>query len=303
MGRLRITLYARLARQVQGCYELSSMIQLQRTVRFCINPEPATEKPVADGAAGDGSNGFGGKPAMRGLGRYYELTLVVRGKPDPQTGYLINIKELDRIARDGLIPLIEQCCRDAPATEPAVLMPALLRQGLASLPILTALEWALTPTYRVEGNISDMSKAIIRQQFDFAAAHRLHCPDLSEEENRSIFGRCNNPNGHGHNYRVEAAFAVETVASRPVGLGELERLVEEAVIDRFDHTHLNEDTVEFSRDEGVNPSVENIARVFFGRLHEASEAAFKGTCSVYEVTVWETDRTSATYPVREHASK
>jgi 6-pyruvoyltetrahydropterin/6-carboxytetrahydropterin synthase len=274
------------------------MIQLQRTVRFCINPEPPAENPVADGLDDSGSNGFGGKPAMRGLGRYYELTLFVRGEPDPQTGYLINIKELDQIARDRLIPLIEQCCRDAPTTEPAVLLPALLRQGLASLPILTAVRWALTPTYRVEGSTSDMSKAIIRQQFDFAAAHRLHCPDLSEEENRTIFGRCNNPNGHGHNYRVEAAFAVDTGSSDSVGVRDLERLVDEAVIDRFDHTHLNEDTEEFSSETGVNPSVENIARVFFERLQEASGSSFGGICSVHEVTVWETDRTCATYPLR-----
>jgi len=236
---------------------------------------------------------------MRGLGRYYELTLIVRGEPDPQTGYLINIKELDRVARDRLIPLIEQCCHDAPTAEPAVLIPALLRQGLASLPILKALQWALTPTYRVEGSTSDMSKAIIRQQFDFAAAHRLHCPELNDQENRSIFGRCNNPNGHGHNYRVEAAFAIEAGSPDPVGLGELEALVDRAVIDRFDHTHLNEDTEEFASEAGVNPSVENIARVFFERLREASETAFGGRCSVHEVTVWETDRTSASFPVRE----
>ena len=245
-----------------------------------------------------GTNGFGGKPAMRGLGRYYELTLAVRGESDPETGYLINIKELDRVARDHLIPLIEQCCLDAPTTEAAVLMPALLKQGLAALPILTGLSWALTPTYRVEGRTADMSKAIIRQQFDFAAAHRLHCPGLSDEENQKTFGRCNNPSGHGHNYRVEAAFALETKTTRPLTLADVEQIVEETLIDRFDHKHLNEDTDEFATQGGVNPSVENIAQVFYERLHRASDERFGGTCSVFQVTVWETDRTSATYPLR-----
>lgn len=270
------------------------MIQLQRTVRFCINPTDPSEEPVDKDF--HGSNGFGGKPAMRGLGRYYELTLTVHGTPDPVTGYLINIKELDRIARDRLIPLIERCCHDAPSTEPAVLLPALLKQAAAALPIATGLSWSLTPTYRVEGRTSDMSKAIIRQQFDFAAAHRLHCPDLSDDENRRTFGRCNNPNGHGHNYRVEAAFSVDTRSAEPVSLAQIEHLVEAAIIDRFDHTHLNEDTEEFATDGGVNPSVENIAQVFFERLDEASRQTFGGTCAVHAVTVWETDRTSATYP-------
>jgi len=221
------------------------MIELKRTVRFCVNPAPTAEDPVGTEPF-EGTNGCGGKPAMRGLGRYYELTLVVRGEPHPQTGYLINIKELDRVARDQVIPVIEQCCIDAPTTEPAVLMPALLRQGLAALPMLAGLSWALTPTYRVEGSTAEMSKAIIRQQFDFAAAHRLHCPDLSDQENQGIFGRCNNPNGHGHNYRVEAAFSVETKSPHPVTLADIERIVEETVIDRFDHKHLNEDTEEFA---------------------------------------------------------
>ncbi|MFI4853834.1 MAG: 6-pyruvoyl trahydropterin synthase family protein [Phycisphaerales bacterium JB065] len=275
------------------------MVKLTRTVRFCINPGSGPDSPIQPSP--DGTNGFGGKPAMRGLGRYYELTLIVRGEPDPITGYLINIKELDRIAREHLIPLIEACCHDAPTTEPAVLMPALLRQGRAALPILTGLRWALTPTYSVEGRTSDMSSAIIRQQFDFAAAHRLHCPGLSDEENRNTFGRCNNPSGHGHNYRVEAAFGVETQAANPVTVGEIERLVDEAVINRFDHKHLNEDTEEFASEGGVNPSVENIAEVFYRRLTAASEAAFNGKCKVHEVTVWETDRTSATYPAHIRA--
>ena len=50
--------------------------------------------------------------------------------------------------------------------------------------------------------------ALLSETFEFAAAHRLHCPDLTEAENRRIFGKCNNPNGHGHNYRVEVAVRV-----------------------------------------------------------------------------------------------
>lgn len=266
------------------------MVKLRRTVRFCINPDQDPHNPVP------GSNGYAGKPAMHGLGRYYELTLFVQGEPDPQTGYLITIKQLDQLAHEHLIPVIAHFCRDAPQTNPLEILPTLHERAQATLPILTGLRWNLTPTYSIEATGNPMSKAIIRQQFDFAAAHRLHVTALSDEENSQIFGRCNNPSGHGHNYRVETAFNVEPAAESPVALAELEALVGRVLIDPFDHKHLNEDTGEFATTGGLNPSVENIARVFYERLDGETAAELGERCSLHEVTVWETDRTSATYP-------
>lgn len=140
--------------------------------------------------------------------------------------------------------------------------------------------------------------ALLRQQFDFAAAHRLHVPTLSDEENRRIFGKCNNLRGHGHNYRVEPCVEVSVQQGGPpaISLAEFERLTVEHIIARFDHTHLNDDTAEFNTARGgMNPSVENIARVCFERLAPAIRAAAPGAKLRY-VTVWETDKTSSTYP-------
>ncbi|MEL6796463.1 MAG: 6-carboxytetrahydropterin synthase, partial [Planctomycetota bacterium] len=135
--------------------------------------------------------------------------------------------------------------------------------------------------------------ALLRQQFDFAAAHRLHAPELSDEENQRVFGKCNNPSGHGHNYRIEASVAVP-VNQPPGGFGlaDLEELCDTLVIERFDHTHLNVDTEEFGP-RGVMPSVENIAKVIYDIL--APAVGDRGA-TLRSMTVWETDRTCCTYP-------
>ncbi|MEO0483847.1 MAG: 6-carboxytetrahydropterin synthase, partial [Planctomycetota bacterium] len=138
--------------------------------------------------------------------------------------------------------------------------------------------------------------ALLRERFDFAAAHRLHVPTLSDDENRAIFGKCNNPSGHGHNYQIEPCVELDTaaLADVPFGFAELERATHEQVITPFDHKHLNTDTPEFG-EAGVNPSVENMARVFFDRLAPAVRRA-SAAATLRSITVWETDRTSCTYP-------
>ncbi len=264
---------------------------LSRTVRFCINP---------DGSA-DGPNGFGGRPAMRGLGRYYELTCTLRGNPDPQTGYIVGIQEIDSAVRKSLIPFIADACRTSPHTEPAALLPSLweLAEAAFAHP-LQRLSWSLTPTYRVEMTMTDRlaspPRVLIRQKFDFAAAHRLHSPELSAEENRATFGKCNNPSGHGHNYQIEPAVALPVALADGFSLASLEQIVEDHVIDVFDHKHLNTDTPDFDPARGgMIPSVEHIAMVCFDRLAEPVRQLGEGA-ELLRITVWETDRTSCTYP-------
>ena len=236
---------------------------------------------------------------MRGLGRYYELEITATGDPDPTTGYLLNIKDIDRAAYATAIPLVAQTCVDAPQTEPAALMPALLEALSRALPggRLESVRWRLTPYYSIEMAPTDMNHIVLRQQFDFAAAHRLHVGSMSDEQNRAVFGHCNNPAGHGHNYRIEPMVDVAMEASGPTfSLADLERVTDEVILRRFDHTHLNEDTPQFGADSGVTPSVENIARVFYELLAPAIGAASGGHASLRAITVWETERTSCTYP-------
>ncbi|MCC6418172.1 MAG: 6-carboxytetrahydropterin synthase [Gemmataceae bacterium] len=132
----------------------------------------------------------------------------------------------------------------------------------------------------------------LTEQFEFSAAHRLHCPQLTENQNRATFGKCNNPNGHGHNYVVEVTVA--GAADPATGLlctrRQLEQAVRQRVLDRFDHRHLNKDTAEF-RD--LNPTVENIARAVWRLLDGQLGAARLERVRVYETPKTWADCTGA----------
>jgi len=270
------------------------MVRLKRIVRFSVNPPTPPDAPGTQGT----TNGFGGKPAMRGLGRFYELEVGCGGEPDTVTGYLISAQDIDKLTRTHALPVIEHACNESPSIDPAMLLPQIAAALADAMPrFFRRVRWKLTPYYSIEMNATDAATVILRQQFDFAAAHRLHSPKLSDEENRRIFGHCNNPAGHGHNYRFEPAVAVQLgKAGLPWGLIDLERLAYEVIVKRFDHRHLNQDTIEFATETGIAPSVENIARVFYEKLAPAIATDSHGAAILRGVTVWETDRTSCTYP-------
>lgn len=279
------------------------MLRLTRSIRFCVSPgQPADAATKPD----PHRNGYAAFPRPAGLARYYELHIECEGQPDANTGYLIDIKAIDRAVRATAIPMIASACEHAPTADPASMLPGLAQAIDEALPVtLASLTWAITPTYTLELRMADQTAsqlatsptALMRQRFDFAAAHRLHVPTLSDEDNRAAFGKCNNPSGHGHNYGIEPCVAINLDAppSDHFTLADLERLVDEHLIEPFDHTHLNADTKEFATDTGVNPSVENIARVFFDRLKPAIAAA-SSAAELRSIRVWETDRTSCTYP-------
>jgi 6-pyruvoyltetrahydropterin/6-carboxytetrahydropterin synthase len=112
---------------------------------------------------------------------------------------------------------------------------------------------------------------------------------MSVEQNRQTFGKCNNSNGHGHNYVVEVtvAGAPDVKTGAVLSLPEFEQTVKERVVDHLDHKHLNADVAEFC---ALNPSVENIARVIWGML-----AGHVSPAQLCRVRVWETAKTCAEY--------
>lgn len=267
------------------------MVSLKRTIRFAIN----THQPVALTP-----NGYAGSPSIKGFGRHYELDVVCEGEIHRTTGYLLDIKSVDRAVRGIVIPLIHAACRDHPESDPEDLMPRLVDETDRALGgRLRSLTFRLTPTYGVTMENADRSTVLLKQRFDFAAAHRLHVPSMTPEQNRAVFGKCNNPAGHGHNYQIEPVVAVKLGSGKAedangrFSLQTLEDVTEQAIIRRFDHKHLNEDTAQFSTGSGAVPSVEEIARVFYDLL--APEVAKAGG-ALRSMTVWETDRTCATYP-------
>ncbi|HET7274876.1 MAG TPA: 6-carboxytetrahydropterin synthase [Longimicrobiaceae bacterium] len=101
----------------------------------------------------------------------------------------------------------------------------------------------------------------------FSAAHFYHRPEWSDEENRKVFGACANPHGHGHNYVLEVtvAGAVDPTTGFATDLGALDAVLQEEVVQRLDHQHLNHAIPDFATGRKI-PSTENIAIYLWGRI-------------------------------------
>lgn len=270
------------------------MVTLRRTVRFAINLD-AAGRPVDDPPS---YNAYAARPSPLGLSRFFELDVTCRGPADPTTGYLINIKDIDQAVRSVVIPPIAAACAAGADADPFTLLPALTARINAALPVeCSSLVLHISPYHAVEMQAAAPAIALLRASFDLSASHRLNCPSLSPEQNREIFGKCNNASGHGHNYRVEPCVALSLAAlpAHPFPLQTLERITDQTLIQPFDHRHLNLDTPQFADSTGLNPTVENIARVFFELLAPRIAAASKAA-TLRSLTVWETDRTCATFP-------
>jgi len=127
----------------------------------------------------------------------------------------------------------------------------------------------------------------------FNAAHRLHSPHLSEEENEKIFGKCNNPNYHGHNYEllVRITGELDPITGYVIDMKVLSGIIKEKILNKFDHKNLNLDTVLF---KDSNPTAENIAVVIWQILSKELEKD-------YTIKVWlyETERNFVEYPAAD----
>jgi 6-pyruvoyltetrahydropterin/6-carboxytetrahydropterin synthase len=108
-------------------------------------------------------------------------------------------------------------------------------------------------------------KTALGRRYRFAASHRLHSDGLSEEENCRVYGKCNNPYGHGHNYVVEISVSgtVDPTTGMIVNLTDLDGFVEREVIEVFDHKSINEDVEVF---RAIVPTTENVCMEIFQRL-------------------------------------
>jgi 6-pyruvoyltetrahydropterin/6-carboxytetrahydropterin synthase len=131
--------------------------------------------------------------------------------------------------------------------------------------------------------------AVFRKEH-FNSAHRLHNPRLSDEENAKVFGKCNYPNYHGHNYElvVKVTGEVNEKTGYVIDLKLLGDLVKKHVIEKFDHKNLNLDTKEFS---DLNPTAENIALVIYNLLREQLDDRYE-----LKIRLYETERNYVEYP-------
>lgn len=111
----------------------------------------------------------------------------------------------------------------------------------------------------------------LTRRYRFSASHRLDTPRLSDAENRRIYGKCNSPYGHGHNYALEVTVSgpVNSETGMIANLAELDPFVEKEVIEPFDHKYLNEDVAAF---RSLVPTTENVCREIFRRLQKFESA-------------------------------
>lgn len=274
------------------------MLRLSRVVRLALGPSPAN--PLAGGG-----NGLFSVVAAEGLAPAVEVEVECIGTPEA-TGYLVDITVIDRGVRDLIAPILRTALQAELGGAPSDLRSVLQACAAALAPALPAALSALTyrpspfrsamlelgapPTHFPEGSLPMPDAFVLTETFEFAASHRLHLPGVSADENRALFGKCNNPNGHGHNYRIEVAVEMAAEGKRRLDFGAIEGIVQREVMARFDHKHLNLDCPEFA---ALNPSVENIAMVCHGLL--APRFAEAGGALRF-VRVWETEKTSCRYP-------
>lgn len=135
-----------------------------------------------------------------------------------------------------------------------------------------------------------MKIAVYRKEH-FNAAHRLHNPAWSEEKNALMFGKCNNPNWHGHNYElvVRLVGEIDPDTGYVYDMKILSDHIKKHILVRFDHKNLNLDTEEF---KNLNPTAENIAMVIYKILRELIDASLE-----LKVILYETERNYVEYPV------
>lgn len=132
-------------------------------------------------------------------------------------------------------------------------------------------------------------KVTVSRKAHFNAAHRLYRKDWSEEQNNALFGKCNNPNFHGHNYELIASVTgeIDLETGYVIDIKILKDIIKAEVEDRFDHKNLNLDVEEFKT---LNPTAENIVVVIYKRIKAKLDSNLE-----LEVTLYETPRNFVTY--------
>ncbi len=191
-------------------------------------------------------------------GHNYVLEVGVSGAVRPETGMVVNIKDIDAILQERVVAHLDQRSLNDEIPEFAERAPSLenlllyIRGRIGPVPEGTQLDrLTLFETPLLWGALELKNEEwtmTLTRSYEFAASHRLHNPTLSEPENLELYGKCNNRAGHGHNYVLEVTVAGEPDARSGmlVDLEALDRVVEERIVDRYDHRNLSEDLPEFA---------------------------------------------------------
>ncbi|KMY55826.1 6-pyruvoyl tetrahydropterin synthase [Bacillus sp. FJAT-27231] len=222
-----------------------------------------------------------------GHGHDYTLEVTVKGDLNSSSGIVVNITDVDRIVKSVVLEELDGKFLNRehsffkehiPTTENIVnyIWNELKdRFNGCKLDRIILHENPFLFSQKGENSMIQLTR-----KYHFSAAHRLHSDQLSDEENKEIFGKCNNPNGHGHNYVLEVTVEgeIDPVTGMIINLAQLDEIVDETIIQKFDHKHLNLDTEEFN---GLNPTAEVMTIVFWELLQSRLP-------SLSKVGLWET---------------
>lgn len=206
-------------------------------------------------------------------GHNYKLWVTAEGAIDTESGMVVNIKWMDDILQDLVVKRFDQKSlpdeieyfQSNPTTLESILA-YLQPQIQHALDPLDVVEMKLEESELLYGEwIKQDKMTLLTRTYEFAASHRLHVPTLSDEENIAQFGKCNNPQGHGHNYILEVSVTgeINQETGMMVSLEELDRVVEKEVVDRYDHKNLDYDVPELA---GKNTTSELVTLAIFDRL-------------------------------------
>lgn len=221
---------------------------------------------------------FGKAALPNGHGHNYILETTVIGPTCPQSGMILNLSDLKTILKNEVIePLdfrflnhdIDYFQTRLPTGEN--LLRYLWGRISERLPAAVELDRLLLhENHDLSIAMTKNRRELFRitRKYDFCASHRLDNPKLSPEENKALYGKCNHLHGHGHNYELDVT--VRGIADPQIGtavdLGVLDQVVEDAVVTRLDHRHLNLDVEEFQR---TIPTSENLVRYIWEQLEPA----------------------------------
>lgn len=136
----------------------------------------------------------------------------------------------------------------------------------------------------------ELPRVSVFRKEHFNAAHRLFNPNWSDEKNQEVFGLCNNPNYHGHNYEliVQITGTINPETGYVIDMKEVSQLVQKEIIQKFDHKNLNLDVPEFA---DLNPTAENIALVIYQKMRAVLATNFD-----LKIRLYETERNFVEFP-------
>ena len=148
--------------------------------------------------------------------------------------------------------------------------------------------------YLMNNALKKPRKVYVTRTVEFNAAHRLYNPELSEEENLKIYGKCSNVNGHGHNYELEITVSgnVDPATGFLLDMKELKSVLDKEIMNRFDHKNLNHDVDEL---KNTVPSTEVLAVTVWDILTVALQRYINRGITLHEVTIHETRKNSVRY--------